>query len=65
MKIIRLAETPGQKRAKSARARAAVRSGLEGMLSLVLVLAARSWKKITTNSKRLGMLVLVRLVGTR
>jgi hypothetical protein len=48
------AVTPGAKRAKSAIARSALRSGVAGMFSTVLVDEARSWNVTTTTSKRLG-----------
>lgn len=48
------AVTPGTKRAKSAMARSALRSGVSGMFSIVLVDEARSWNVTTTTSKRLG-----------
>lgn len=47
------AVTPGAKRAKSAMARSALRSGASGMFSTVLVEEARSWNVTTTTSKRL------------
>lgn len=48
------AVTPGAKRAKSAMARSALRSGASGMFSTVLVEEARSWNVTTTTSKSLG-----------